>query len=250
MVVSMPVFERPHHRRIAHVLETFDAQKLQQYACWFGGGTAITLRRNEFRESLDMDFLVANEAGYRALRLLLLESDTMKPITRAGHTPVSLARPFRADQYGIRTFIRVDDVELKFEIVREARITFDLPSPRDRVCGVYALTPVDLAASKFLANSDRFADAGTFARDIIDLAMLDLPPRKLEPALRKAEVAYGRAALADANRALDRLRTHPDTLRRCMDALSITLPPAIVQQRLRSLSRRFAVIARARRDAT
>jgi hypothetical protein len=36
------------------------------------------------------------------------------------------ARELRADQYGLRTRVRVDDVEIKFEIVFEARIALSL----------------------------------------------------------------------------------------------------------------------------
>lgn len=243
MAGSTQAFERPHHRRIGRVLDSLDAARLRPYACWFGGGTAIALRQHEYRESRDMDFMVANEAGYRELRLTLMTAGTLAPITRAGHIPFPLERPLRADQYGIRTFMLVDDVPLKFEIVREARIAFDPPGRADRLHGVYTLTRIDLAASKFLANSDRWADDSTYSRDVIDLAMLDLPPRHLVPALRKAQAAYGRAALRDAQRALEALHERSGRLLRCLGALSVTLPPALVQQRLRSLARRLGAVA-------
>ena len=194
-----------------------------------------------------MDFLVDDEAGYRELRLALMGAGTLEPITRPGLAPVAMERELRADQYGIRTFLLVDAVPLKFEIVREARIAFELPTRTDRVHGVYTLTRIDLAASKLLANSDRWVDNSTFARDIIDLAMLDLSPRLLARALRKAEAAYGPAAQTDAGRALRVLRERPGRLVSCMEALSITLPPAFVQQRLRSLARRLAAVEGTRR---
>ena len=54
------MFERSHHRRIATVLEALDAQKLADCECLFGGGTAIALAYEEFRESVDIDFLVSS----------------------------------------------------------------------------------------------------------------------------------------------------------------------------------------------
>lgn len=239
----MQAFERPHHRRIGRVLDSLDGARLREYACWFGGETAIALLQQEYRESRDMDFLVANEAGYRELRLGLMSARTLAPITRAGQIPVPMERPPRVDQYGIRAFLQVDAMPLKFEIVREARIAFDTPGRMDRLHGVYTLTRSDLAASRLLANSDRWADDSTYSRDIIDLAMLNLPPRQLLPALRKAQVAYGRAALRDARRALEALRERAGHLLRCLDALSVTLPPALIQQRVRSLARRLRVAA-------
>ncbi len=51
------MFERPHHQRIAKFLATLDAEFLAQSGCYFGGGTAIVLSLNEYRESMDVDFL-------------------------------------------------------------------------------------------------------------------------------------------------------------------------------------------------
>lgn len=49
------VFERPHHRRIARVLQALDGDRLRALGCLFGGGTAIALRYGEYRESVDID---------------------------------------------------------------------------------------------------------------------------------------------------------------------------------------------------
>ena len=57
------MFERPHHQRIAHVLSALDGGVLAQLSCWFGGGTCIALKFGEYRESVDIDFLVSDPAG-------------------------------------------------------------------------------------------------------------------------------------------------------------------------------------------
>ena len=62
------MFEREHHRRIADVLTRLDADLLRSAHCLFGGGTAMALRYGEYRESVDIDFLVSDVAGYRKLR--------------------------------------------------------------------------------------------------------------------------------------------------------------------------------------
>lgn len=61
-------FNRPHHRRIASFLSSLDADFLAGCGCYFGGGTAIVLLLNEYRESVDVDFLCSSTAGYRTLR--------------------------------------------------------------------------------------------------------------------------------------------------------------------------------------
>lgn len=75
------MFERPHHQRIALVLAALDGARLRSYGCLFGGGTCIALRFGEFRESVNIDFLVSDPAGYRELRQLLSRKASRRPAT-------------------------------------------------------------------------------------------------------------------------------------------------------------------------
>lgn len=235
--VGVAVFDRPHHQRIAHVLAALDADVLRAHACWFGGGTCIALRFGEYRESVDIDFLVSDATGYRELRQWLTGPTGLAPITRAGAMPLVLLREVRADQYGIRTQVQMDGQAIKFEIVREARIELDAPSPQDAVCGIGTLSLRDLAASKLLANSDRQADDGVFSRDVIDLAMMDLPLPSLRSALLKAEQAYGATVIRDLAKALDRLQQREGWLDRCMQVMAMDMPKAVLWQKIRRLKR-------------
>ena len=80
--------ERPHHQRIAHVLNALDGAALRQYGCLFGGGTCIALRYGEYRESVGIDFLVSDAAGYRELRHLLTGQGGLAAITHAHAAPL------------------------------------------------------------------------------------------------------------------------------------------------------------------
>ncbi|MGE0097751.1 MAG: nucleotidyl transferase AbiEii/AbiGii toxin family protein [Hydrogenophaga sp.] len=230
-------FERPHHQRIAHVLAALDGEKLRQHACLFGGGTCIALQHGEYRESVDIDFLVSDAAGYRELRQLLTGPTGLGTITRAGAQPLVVLREIRADQYGIRTEVQMDGHTIKFEVVREARIELEPPQMGDNICGVSTLTTLDLAASKLLANSDRQADDGVFNRDVIDLAMMSLPLRTLRAASAKAEQAYGPAIGRDLAKAIDRLQNRKGWLERCMQAMDMQMPKALLWQKVRALRR-------------
>ncbi len=230
-------FERPHHQRIAHVLAALDGDKLRQHACLFGGGTCIALRHGEYRESVDIDFLVSDAVGYRELRQLLTGPTGLGAITRAGSQPLALLREIKADQYGIRTQVQMDGHAIKFEVVREARIDLEPPQMGDNICGVSTLTTLDLAASKLLANSDRQADDGVFNRDVIDLAMMSLPLRTLRAASAKAEQAYGPAIGRDLAKAIDRLQNRKGWLERCMQAMDMQMPKALLWQKVRALRR-------------
>lgn len=59
------MFKRDHHVRIATILQSLDPDVFINHNCYFGGGTAIVLSHDEYRESVDMDFLVSDLAMYR-----------------------------------------------------------------------------------------------------------------------------------------------------------------------------------------
>jgi hypothetical protein len=230
-------FERPHHQRIAHVLGALDGATLRQHGCLFGGGTCIALLYGEYRESVDIDFLVSDAAGYRELRQMLTGPGGLAAITHANALPLDTLREIRADQYGIRTQVQMDGQAIKFEIVREARIVLEPAGVADNICGVSTLTRLDLATSKLLANSDRQADDGVFSRDVIDLAMMGLPLQTLRAALVKAQQAYGPSVARDLAKAIDRLQNRAGWLERCMHVMAMHLPKAVLWQKVRALRR-------------
>ena len=233
------MFEREHHRRVARVLEALDARRLHAHQCLFGGGTALALRHSEYRESVDIDFLVSHREGYRALRQLMSGPTGIQAICRPGAEVITQTREVRADQYGVRTMLRVEEVEIKFEIVLEGRITLDAPGDGDLLCGVATLTPLDMATSKLLANSDRWRDDAVLSRDLIDLAMMMPSKALLRQAIVKAEGAYGAAIETDLRRAVQNLRERPHRLDHCMRAMRMTtVPKALLWKRIKLLEPR------------
>lgn len=218
------------------MLSELDAPLLVEHNCWFGGGTAIVLGNDEYRESADIDFLVSDSRSYRALREIVRE-DGIEGLTKAAlHSP----RPPSSDGYGIRTSLLVAGVQIKFEIVHEGRIEFDVPAPEQEICGVRTLTRTDQVASKLLANDDRGADTSTFSRDLIDLAMMRPGPAELEAGAAKAVDAYGRTVGQSLAKAVSRLRERPQRLDECVRALNIEAPRAVVWQDIRTLAKRCA----------
>ena len=230
------MFERTHHLRVAVVLGALDANTLATNACFFGGGTAIVLRYGEYRESVDIDFLVSNLEGYRNLRGMMMGPHGLQSIVRPGMT-LTQSRELRADQYGIRTMLVVGDTLIKFEITFEGRIELQRPSKEDCVCGVTTLTSLDMVASKLLANSDRWADDAALSRDIIDLAMMTPSKRMLKQAIDKASRAYSDVEMSLVN-AVDGLRNRPGHLEHCMQELRMTVPKALLWERIKAIAPR------------
>lgn len=236
------MFERPLHQRIAQVLCSLNGTLLKEHSCLFGGGTVITLRFGEYRESVDIDFLLSDLAHYRNLRQLLTGSDGINALLQPGKPLLTQLRDIRADQYGIRTMLSVDGQPIKFEIVLEGRINFTVPTAKDVLCGISTLTILDMAASKLLANSDRWADDGVFSRDLIDLAMMQPKLPLLRQAIAKSESAYGQAIRVDLGKAIHQLQHRQGWLERCMQAMAMTLPKALVWQRVRNLHKGLSQI--------
>ncbi|MCE9660410.1 MAG: nucleotidyl transferase AbiEii/AbiGii toxin family protein [Burkholderiales bacterium] len=229
------MFERPHHARVATILQALDADLLAAHGCLFGGGTAIALAHGEFRESVDIDFLVSESKGYRALRERLTGVQGIQAIARPGGL-LEASREIRADQYGIRTLLRSEGADIKLEIVSEARIALEVPAIADRICGVATLTPLDKVATKLLANSDRWGDDAVMSRDLIDLAMMAPSRALLRRGAAKAATAYGKSIAADLGKAIEALRARPHRLDRCMEALQMnSVPKALLWKKIKAL---------------
>ncbi|MDP1877118.1 MAG: nucleotidyl transferase AbiEii/AbiGii toxin family protein [Actinomycetota bacterium] len=237
-------FTREHHRVIAVALGCLDAAMLREARCYFAGGTALAMRFGEYRESVDIDFIVADDDSYRTLRTACRGPQGFTALTVPGQRVVEAA-PLRIDQYGIRTRLSVAGVPVKFEIIREGRITLESPGPGDDVLGIATATVTDLLATKLLANADRWADPTVFSRDIIDLAMIRPDGPRLTHALGKATTAYGPAVVEDAQSAISMLLDRDYVIDRCRQALGMSDPRAVLVDRLRRLSTALARAAAA-----
>lgn len=163
---------------------------------------AMTL--GEYRESRDIDFLCSSRQGFRLLR----ESITDRSLGTIFRQSVDLARDVRADRDGIRTFLMVDDVPIKFEIILEARI--DLDGAIDETLGVPALRRECSIAEKLLANADRGMDESTLSRDLVDLSFLAVHAGRtpLEEGMEIAETAYGAAIRKSLRSSLDTFKAN------------------------------------------
>ena len=210
-------FRRPWHRLVWQVLESLNGNLLASTSCYFGGGTRIALELGEFRESVDIDFLCSDQDGYRTLRNTIGQN-TLGDIFSGSY---ELMREVRADLYGIRTFLRVDEKPVKFEIISEGRIsltgaTID-PFP------VEVLDRTSCIAEKLLAHADRGRDDSTHARDLVDLAFMagSWPEEHVRAAMVLAESAYGAAVRRELVAGLSRFDDGAHR-RSCLEALSIT----------------------------
>ena len=208
---------RPWHRLVWRVLEALNGALLADAKCYFGGGTRIAMELDEFRESVDVDFLCADRDGYRTLRNTVTEQ-SLGDIVSGDY---ALMRDVRADMYGIRTFLRVDDQPIKLEIIAEGR----MPLEGDAAgrFPVAILDPTSCIAEKLLAHADRGRDVSTHARDLVDLAFMAArwAPEHAASAMTIAEAAYGAVVARELDDGLSRFEDSAHR-RRSVEALAVT----------------------------
>lgn len=210
------MYRREHYQKINHILEMLDADLLKKSKCYFGGGTAISLMLNEYRESVDIDFLCADQEGYKALREKIFDCGLKGLFTK----DIEVGREIKSDQYGIRARILVDNVPIKFEIVKESRI--ELAGQEYPGIPVVCLTKNDLFSEKLLANDDRCLDKHSHSRDIIDLMMMqsvwgDMPSSSIE----KSIGAYGKSVMVKYEIAKNLIKTNPQYLEECLTLMKV-----------------------------
>ena len=209
------MFSRPHHQRIFKILSALDDEFLLQSECYFGGGTAIVMLLGEYRESLDVDFLCSSGDGYRAIRNLVFD-DGLKGIFKE---KITILGDVKSDQYGVRAVLEVDEVRIKFEIIREGRI--QLSGCNYQGLPVQALSVVDLFAEKLLANADRFNDDAVLSRDLIDLAMLINSHQEIPlDAWMKVRKAYGESVVQAFHKGIAFL-SRPKYFENCCEKMKI-----------------------------
>jgi Nucleotidyl transferase AbiEii toxin, Type IV TA system len=230
----MQAFHRHHHQLIGKILASLDADFLRRTRCFFGGGTQIVLAHGEYRESRDIDFLCADQVGYRLLR----ETITDKSLGRIASKQLTLAREVRADRDGIRTFFLIDGARIKFEIIREARIA--LTGRMDSKVCVPVLSRECAIAEKLLANTDGGFDRSTHCRDLIDLAFVASTSTKkiILAGHQRALMSYGTSVSRQLQSTLTELQNDKALFAKCVKALSISDVPTLSKglQKLRSVT--------------
>lgn len=185
------MFKRAHHQRIARQLAGFNRSLLAAAHCYFGGGTAITLQLDEYRESQDIDFLCSSRDGFRLLR----ETVTQQSLGDLLTSPADYRRSVRSERDKISTFLVVDDVPIKVEFLLD--INLDIEGVHLPEFPVPVVSRNDLFAEKLLANADRGLDRSFLSRDLIDLSMMEKGwgPMPAE-AWARAVAAYGQQQIS------------------------------------------------------
>lgn len=153
------------HQLILKTLDHFNTKYLKQHNILFGGGTRIALELNEFRESIDIDFLCPDKESFRAVRQQV-EENSLGKLLDNDFSFIKL----RTDRDAVRSLIRVDGIVIKLEFVLFS--DYQLQVDQNFPFVVPAIDHSSCFLTKLLANADRYNNAPY--KDIFDiLAMTD-----------------------------------------------------------------------------
>jgi hypothetical protein len=205
------------HNQILTILECLNSEILKNGSAYFGGGTVLALDFEEYRSSVDIDFIASvNNGGYKYLRTVIFDNGCEGLFSNLSN--IKLGRT-TTDQYGIRMVVYVEDIPIKTEIIAENR--FQLDTPRyPNWSPVPCLSLNDCFTSKLLSNSDRYIDKSVKSRDLIDLAVLRLQSPIPESAIDKAENAY--EVIRPLKRAIALFQEKSEYRQSCFEELQIS----------------------------
>jgi len=180
-------FKHSFHQKIHNILKSLNPSVFKEAGAYFGGGTLLTLRFNEYRWSKDIDFVCPSGAGYKLLRENI-NANNFDALFK-NTTNIEFPREILTDQYGIRFPVKIENQIIKFEIFRESRIQLDAPEELEW-CSLPCLNIPDSFTEKLLANADRWKDKSIESRDLIDLCVLRMHHDIPTSAIEKANAAY------------------------------------------------------------
>jgi hypothetical protein len=222
------MFRRERHHRLLELLAAFDSGLLSRCRFLFGGGTRIVLELDEYRESLDIDFLCSDAEGYAEVRFQASSRGYDSLFRADARRGFHLPREMRIDQYGIRFPVEMEGSLIRVELIREARIALDA-GVRPDWSPVDCLALDDCFAEKLLANSDRWPDRQVLSRDLIDLGALRRKVGSIPSSTwAKVEPAYKAATRDDLRKALAAFLGDSAYRRRCFEGLRIEEPDEIL----------------------
>lgn len=218
------MFNRDHHRAIAVVLNAFNPDYFYERRCYFGGGTLLALSFGEYRQSIDIDFLISDPDQIRLLRRDLHDRGYSVLFKKA-----EPKFPLRPDQPRVTRdkvvfAVQPHDTPLKVEIIFEERIVLD-DAREAPFTAMPCLTIRDSIAEKLMANTDRGLDTAYFAKDLIDLAFVVTETEFLDDAVEKVHGSSNRYEVTEPlRRAIEYFGEHADFRLQCYAQLQVSAP--------------------------
>ncbi|ATZ74429.1 hypothetical protein CWC33_12295 [Idiomarina sp. X4] len=201
----MTKYTLEHHKLIESALTKFNADFFCEHRIIFGGGTRIALELDEYRESVDIDFLCPNKNSYRAVR----QSVTNLNLNILVNQEFDYPREIRADRDAVRTVIKYKGQLIKLEFISFADYDLSFEFDEDKF-PVPFLDQQSCYYTKLLANSDRKLQQPF--KDIFDLlAMYRVWGKIPNKSIDLAEGHYGaKVIIPDLLKSLHDIVEKPD----------------------------------------
>ncbi|WP_425106050.1 hypothetical protein [Ancylobacter sp.] len=118
--------ETGDRQRIAELLGAFDGTLLEKAGCYLGGGAALVLALDEYRQLNNVNFMCASAEGYRLLRNTVQATHLSALLTRS----LPIVREVRTSANVVSTFLELQGAPIKVDFAWEIRVaisgTFDV----------------------------------------------------------------------------------------------------------------------------
>lgn len=176
----MSKYKLPHHQLIEQCLENFNKKFLEKNHILFGGGTRISLEIDEYRESIDIDFLCQDKSSYRAVR----EQVTNLTLGELVIKDFTYAREIRSSRDSVITLLDCSGEKIKLEFV--CFDNYELTRGEDQ--SLFPVPYIDHTScfyTKLLSNADRALSPPY--KDVLDIVAMvwkwgSIPEEALEHA--------------------------------------------------------------------
>lgn len=213
--ITVSDYRLEHHQLIESALSNFNADFFLANNIYFGGGTRIALEIDEYRKSIDVDFLCPDRASYRAVR----EEVNSASLGNLVKSEFKYLREIAFNRDGVRTFISLGGVGIKLEIV--SFDNYELEADKRPLFPVPCIDRESCFYTKLLANTDRCLHQQ--CKDILDLlAMYDAWNGLPEKALFKAKKHYGSSVVKSLKISLNDIKHNPEKYFGIANDLSIS----------------------------
>jgi len=176
---EMQGYKRAHHQLIEEILTSLNPISLQQKGLLFCGGTRISLEHDEYRESLDIDFVPCDHTAFSSLRKAVFENQ-LENIFFKDDGLLSIESDIRSDRYGVRLLLSHKSdpaTKVKFEIFSEDRMVFDM-TRHEVFTGSHNNLKIATTnmheqwVAKILAHVDRGDDPSNLNKDLLDITFM------------------------------------------------------------------------------
>lgn len=165
--ISNKQIKKEYFKKVKRFIKNLQEKIFLENQIYFGGGSAIALKYDEFRFSKDLDFLSSSKNGFYQLKNRIREDGISYLLKNEELIKVI---DCKTNNYKITILLEMEETPLKIEILHT--LDFKIEGDFNKELNIPQLSINDMFAQKISACIDRGLDKNTYGRDLLDLCVL------------------------------------------------------------------------------